>query len=56
LPLSAVEIQHASGLGGEVRVAGEYPTTVIPRPNRVFMQPAPLLPLTEATRPLCWTC
>ena len=37
LPLSGVEIQYAPGLGGEVRVAREYPTAVIPRPNRVFV-------------------
>ena len=41
LPLSGVEIQYAAGLGGEVRVAREYPTAVVPRPNGVFMQPAP---------------
>jgi hypothetical protein len=41
LPLSGVEIQQATGLGGEVRVAREYPTAVVPRPNCVLMQPAP---------------
>ena len=34
-------VQYAAGLGGEVRVARKYPTAVIPRPNGVFMQPAP---------------
>ena len=41
LPLAGVEIQHAPGLGGEVRVTGEDPTTVVPRPKGIFMQPAP---------------
>jgi len=41
LPLSGVEIQYAAALGGEVRVAREYPTAVVPGPNGVLMQPAP---------------
>jgi len=41
LPLTGVEIQHAPGFGGEVRVTGEDPTTVVPRPNGIFMQPTP---------------
>src|SRR6266850_1278587 len=41
LPLPGVEIQQAAGLGGEVRVAREYPTAVVPRPNGVLIQPAP---------------
>jgi len=40
-PLAGVEVQYAAGFGGEIRIAGEYPTAVIPRPNRVLMQPAP---------------
>lgn len=41
LPLAGVEIQYAAGLGGEVRVAREYPTAVVSRPNGILMQPAP---------------
>jgi hypothetical protein len=41
IPLASVQIQHASGLGGEVRVAREHPTAVIPRPDRILVQPAP---------------
>ena len=41
LPLSAVEIQYAAGLGGKVLVAREYPTAVVPPSNGVFMEPAP---------------
>ena len=41
LPPSGVEIQYAPGLDGKVRVSGKYPTSVGPRPNRVFIQPAP---------------
>jgi hypothetical protein len=47
LPLSGVEIQYAAGLGGEIRIAGEYPATVIPRPNGVLMQPAPQRAATD---------
>ena len=41
LPLAGIEIQHLPGLGGEVRVTGEDPTAVVPRPNGIFMQPTP---------------
>src|SRR3984893_1306468 len=41
LPLSGIQIQYAPGLGGEVWVAREYPTAMVPGPNGVFMQPAP---------------
>ena len=40
-PLAGIEIQHAAGLAGKVRVTGEDPTAVIPGPNGVMMQPAP---------------
>jgi len=40
-PLAGIEIQHAAGLGGKVRVTGEDPTAVIPGPDGVMMQPAP---------------
>src|ERR1700730_12756437 len=35
LPLAGIEIQNAPGLGGEVRIAGEDPTAVVPRSNGV---------------------
>jgi len=41
LPLAGIEIQYAAGFGSEVRVAGKYPAAVVPRPNGVFVQPAP---------------
>jgi hypothetical protein len=47
LPLASVEIQHASGLGREVRVTREDPTAVIPRPKGVFMQPTPQCAATD---------
>ena len=39
LPPSGVEIQDTAGLGGEIRIAREYPATVTPRPNGILMQP-----------------
>ncbi len=47
LPLSGVEIQYTASLGGEVRVAREYPTAVVPRPYGVLMQPAPQRAATD---------
>ena len=41
LPLAGVEIQHAPGLGRELRVPREDPTAVIPGPKGIFMQPTP---------------
>jgi len=41
MPPASVEIQHAPGLGREVRVTREDPTAVIPRAKGVFMQPTP---------------
>ncbi len=41
LPLTLVEIQNPTRFGGKVRVARENPTAMLPRTNRVFMQPAP---------------
>ena len=37
LPLAGVQIQYAPGLGGEIRIAREDPTAVIPRANSVLM-------------------
>ena len=53
-PLTAIQIQNASRLGGKIRIPRKNPTPVIPGPNGILMQPAPkVIPLTEATRPLC---
>jgi hypothetical protein len=46
-PLTLVEIQNPGRLGGKVRVAWENPTPMLPRPNRIFMQPAPKRGLTQ---------
>ena len=41
LPLARIQVQHATGLGSEIWIARKYPTAVIPRPNRIFMEPSP---------------
>ena len=40
LPLTGVNIEDTAGLNGEVLVAREYPTAVVPRPDGVLVQPA----------------
>src|SRR5260370_40369301 len=40
-PLMLEEIQNQTRLDGELRVAWENPTPMLPRTNRIFMQPAP---------------
>ncbi len=41
LPDALVEVQQACGFGSELRVTGKNPTTVKPRSDGIFMQPAP---------------
>lgn len=41
VPLAGIEVENPSGLGGEIRIAREDPTAVIPRANGVLVQPAP---------------
>lgn len=43
-----IEIQNASGLGDELRIAREDPATVLPGADRVFMEPAPNSAITDA--------
>src|SRR6516162_4070057 len=40
-PVPGVEIQHAAGLAHELGIAGKDPTAVLPRTDRVVMEPAP---------------
>jgi len=41
LPCAGVEIEDATGLHGELRIAWKDPTAVIPGPNSIPMEPAP---------------
>src|SRR5215469_4047225 len=41
LPVPGVEIQHAAGLAHELGIAGKDPTAVLPRTDRVVVEPAP---------------
>ena len=41
LPLALVKIQNPARLGGEIWIAGENPTPMLPRTNSIFMQPTP---------------
>ena len=41
LPAPLVQVQDPSGLGLEVRIARKDPATVLPRANRVLVQPTP---------------
>ena len=41
LPESLVQVQHAPRLESELRIAREYPTAVVPRLDRVGLQPSP---------------
>jgi hypothetical protein len=47
LPLSFIEIEDPSCLGGELRVAWEDPTAVLPGANGILVQPAPQRGLTQ---------
>src|SRR6266478_6544256 len=40
-PATLVEVQNGAGLGGEVRVAWEYPAAMAPGPQCVLAEPAP---------------
>ncbi len=41
VPLRLVRVEDAAGLRGEVGVAGEDPTSMLPRTNGVLVEPAP---------------
>jgi len=41
LPLAGIQIQNASGLGSEVRIAREYPSALVPGTDGVLTEPAP---------------
>jgi hypothetical protein len=41
LPLTGIQVQHAARFGSEIWIPWKNPTAVIPRPNGVFMEPAP---------------
>jgi hypothetical protein len=40
LPATRIQVQDARGLGLEVRVARKYPAAVLPRADRILMQPS----------------
>jgi hypothetical protein len=53
LPAAGIQVQPPTSFFGEVGMARENPTTMVPGTNGILMQPAPkVLPLMEATRPL----
>jgi hypothetical protein len=57
LPLARVPVQDAARLGSEVWITGKDPTAALPgRMASSRSQRHGVLPLTEATNPLCWTC
>lgn len=41
LPLAGIQVEHATGLGGKIRIAREDPTPVIPGANGVLVEPPP---------------
>lgn len=41
LPTPLVKVQYARGLDLELRIARKYPATMLPRPDGIFVQPAP---------------
>src|ERR1039457_7032895 len=47
MPDSLVEIKQAAGFGGELGITRENPTTVKPRSDGVFMEPAPKSAITD---------
>lgn len=53
LPLALVQIQNQPGFGGEIRIRGDDPATMLPGPNRVLVEPAPERGCAE---PLDQTC
>jgi hypothetical protein len=40
-PVSVVEVEHGTGLAGEVGVARKHPAPSAPRPQRVLVKPTP---------------
>ena len=48
-PSAGVQIEYAAGFVSEVGIAWEDPTTVVPGPNGVLMQPAPKRAATEGS-------
>lgn len=46
IPQPSIKVQDAPGFFGEVRIAGEYPRAMLPRSNRILMEPAPYGALT----------
>lgn len=41
VPSTFIKIENATGFEGKVRIAREHPTPVLPRTDRIFMQPPP---------------
>lgn len=47
LPAALVQVQDAPGLGLEVRIAREDPAAMLPRADRVLVQPTPYRAVTD---------
>lgn len=47
LPDAFIEVENTPGLGGKVRVARKDPTAVLPRTDRIFVEPAPDRAVTD---------
>ncbi len=41
VPAARIEVEHAFGFGGEMRISWKDPTAVVPGPDRILAQPAP---------------
>lgn len=41
LPPSGIQVEEAASLGDEIRIPREDPTAVLPRTNRIFVEPMP---------------
>jgi hypothetical protein len=48
VPAARVQIEDAPGLGLELRIAGKDPAAVLPRADRILVQPAPHRTLANA--------
>jgi len=48
LPAAIVQVQDPPGLGLEVRIARKDPAPVLPRANRVLVQPTPYRTVADA--------
>ena len=56
LPFPGIEIEDASGLGGEARITRKDPAAVLPRADGVLIEPTPHRLITEGSNDTAALC